>query len=164
MTFEVLYKQNYEPIFKFCFRFLNSREKALDVTQDTFLKLYQQMNRGDCHIENPSAWLYKVAGNKSLNLINTASRQKEIKEQLEFLSTEKSNPESLFIAKENTLRIMMAINGLKQQHQMLVLLYQDGLSYKEMSEATGIPLKSVGKTLWRSIEKISETIKKTDHD
>lgn len=164
MTFEELYQQNYNLIFKFCFRLLNNREKAADVVQDTFLKLYQQMIERNYTVENPRAWLYKVAGNKSLNLINTTNRQKEIKEQLEFQSTEKSNPESLFIAKENTLRVRMAIKELKQQHQMLVLLYQDGLSYKEMSEATDIPLKSVGKTLWRSINKISETIKKSNHD
>ena len=53
MTFEELYKHNYEPIFKFCFRFLNNREKAMDVVQDTFLKLFEQMNKGEYHIENP---------------------------------------------------------------------------------------------------------------
>ncbi len=53
---------------------------------------------------------------------------------------------------------------LEPKYQMLMLLYQDGLSYKEMSEATGIPFNSVGKTLWRSIDKVSQKIKRTDHE
>ena len=164
MTFEKLYKLHYESIYKFCFRFLNSREKAMDVVQETFLKLYQQMNKGDYQIENKRAWLYKVAGNICLNQINTTNKQTAIKGQLEFSNTENSNPESQLINKEKVLRIRKAIDGLKPQHQMLVLLYQDGLSYKELSQATNIPLSSIGKTLWRSIEKISQTLKKTDHD
>lgn len=164
MTFEELYKLHYESIYKFCFRFLNSREKAMDVVQETFLKLYQQMNTGDYIIENKRAWLYKVAGNICLNLINTTNKQTEIKGQLKFSITEKSNPESQLINKEKVQNIRKAIESLKPQHQMLVLLYQDGLSYKELSEATGIPFNSIGKTLWRSIEKISQTINKTDHE
>ena len=164
MTFEELYKLHYESIYKFCFRFLNSREKAMDVCQETFLKLYQQMTNGDYKIENKRAWLYKVAGHICLNQINTANQQTAIKKQLEFSTSENSNPESQLINKEKILSIRKAIDGLKPQHQMLVLLYQDGLSYKELSEATGIPFNSIGKTLWRTIEKISKTIKKTDHE
>lgn len=164
MTFEELYRQNYKPIFKFCFRFLLSREKALDVVQDTFLKLYEQMNKGEYQIVNSRAWLYKVAGYNCLNYINKANRQNDIKKQLDIVQREDSNPESLFITKENRHRIRNAISLLDPIHQMLVLLYQDGLSYKEMSEATNIPLNSVGKTLWRSIEKISQNMKITDHE
>jgi len=164
MTFEKLYKLHYELIYKFCFRFLNSREKAMDVVQETFLKLYEQMNKGEYHIENPRAWLYKVAGHICLNQISSSNQRNAIKSQLDIVTTEQQNPESQFIKEENTLRIRNAISRLKPQHQLLVLLYQDGLSYKELSEATDIPLNSIGKTLWRNIEKVSQTIKKTDHE
>jgi DNA-directed RNA polymerase specialized sigma24 family protein len=33
------------------------------------------------------------------------------------------------------------------------------MSYREMSVATGMPVNSVGKTLWRIIDKIAETLK-----
>lgn len=136
----------------------------MDVSQDTFLKLYQQMNKDEYQIENPKAWLYKVAANKSLNIINTTKRQREIEQELEFVSFSSSNPESRLISQENRLQIKKAISILKPEHQILVFMYQDGLSYKEMSEATNIPFNSIGKTLWRSIDKISQLIKKNDHD
>jgi RNA polymerase sigma factor (sigma-70 family) len=164
MIFEKLYKLHYKSIYKFCFRFLNSHEKALDVVQEAFLKLYQQMNSGNYQIENPKAWLYKVSGNLCLNQIKRHSQQNYIIAQLDPSTTDQSNPESHFIENENRLRIRKAICSLKPQHQMLVLLYQDGLSYKELSEATGIPVNSIGKTLWRNIETISQTIKKADHE
>ena len=136
----------------------------MDVVQDTFLKLFQQMDQSSYQIENQRAWLYKVAGNNCLNLLNISKRQKEINGQLEFQTTEKSDPESTFISNENTARVRKAVNSLSPQNQMLLLLYQDGLSYKEMSEATAIPINSIGKTLWRNIEKISQKIKKDDHE
>ena len=77
----------------------------MDVTQDTFLKLYEQMNKSEYFIENPKAWLYKVAGNLSLNLLNKTNRQKEVNEQMDFVSMENSDPESQFISHENKLMI-----------------------------------------------------------
>jgi len=164
MTFEELYRRNYKSIFRFCFRILDSHELALDVVQDTFLKLYEQMNKSEYLIENPRAWLYKVAGNMSLNVIDKTNRRNEINKELDFISQENSNPESQFITKENKHRVKNAILSLEPTNQMLVLMYQDGLTYKEMSDVSGIPLNSVGKTLWRCIEKISQNIKRTDDE
>lgn len=136
----------------------------MDVVQDTFLKLYNQMSKGEYLIENPRAWLYKVAGNMSLNIIDKTNRRNEINKDLPFVNKENSNPESLYILKESKLRVRHAILNLEPTHQLLVLMYQDGLSYKEMSDASGIPLNSVGKTLWRSIEKISQNINRNENE
>ncbi|OQX75888.1 MAG: hypothetical protein B6D64_10875, partial [Bacteroidetes bacterium 4484_276] len=59
--FEILYRQYYGPINKFCSRFVDSRESALDITQETFIKLYERMNLDGEGVENTRAWLYKVA-------------------------------------------------------------------------------------------------------
>jgi RNA polymerase sigma factor (sigma-70 family) len=162
--FETLYKQNYEAIIKFCFRFLNNRESALDVAQETFIKYYERMNRQGKEIENTKAWLYKVAGNLCLNAIHYKNRHSEIEQILPVNPVETNTPESVVINDENAALVRNIIGRLKPESRLLILMYQDGLSYREMSEATGIPANSVGKTLWRVIEKISETIKTKNHE
>ena len=157
--FEILYRQYYEPIYKFCFRFIASHESALDITQETFFKLYERMNLKGKEIENTRAWLYKVAGNLCLNSLNTKKRHSEIKNLMEIQSIENTTPENILIRDEKSAFVREAIGQLKPENRILIMMYQDGLSYREMSEATGVAINSVGKTLWRAIRKISETIK-----
>lgn len=164
MTFEQLYQQHYQQIFKFCYRFVADRERAGDLTQDTFLKLYQRMKNGDQSIENTRAWLYKVAGNTCLNEVGKSLRRSEISLDLPVENAERQTPETLLMEQETTNLLRKFIHQQKPQHQMLLLMYQDGLTYKEMAEATGIPLNSIGKTLWRNIEKISNAIKQMEYE
>lgn len=160
-NFEIHYRQNYEMIFRFCFRMLGSHEVALDITQETFIKLFERMNGQGLEIENTKAWLYKVAGNLCLNVLNNTLRRSEIENRLDNNTIENNNPENILIRDEKTAIVRNAIKSLKPDQQILILMYQDGLSYKEMSEATGINVNSVGKTLWRIIDKLSITI---NHD
>jgi len=162
--FEAHYQQHFEAIFKFCFRFLNNRESALDITQETFVKYFERMNQQGKGVENTKAWLYKVAGNLCLNVLNSAGRHSEVENRLHLNEIENTTPESILIENENTTRIRTVIARLKPESQLLILMYQDGLSYREMSEATGISINSIGKTLWRIIEKISVTIKTENHE
>jgi RNA polymerase sigma-70 factor (ECF subfamily) len=53
----------------------------------------------------------------------------------------------------------MALVKLKPRDRMLAVLYSEGLSYKEMAEATGIRFASVGKLLSRTLEKIEMNFK-----
>jgi len=164
MTFDKLYNQHYEQIYRYCYRFVNNRETAGDIAQETFLKLYQRMSNIGYSIENTNAWLYKVAGNLCLNSIKSNNRQGT---KIDIKSTdciEVINPEENLIARERTERIRLAIEQISPKHRMLIFMYQDGLSYKEMSNATGIPFNSIGKTLWRCIDKISRTLKNSKNE
>jgi RNA polymerase sigma-70 factor, ECF subfamily len=57
-----------------------------------------------------------------------------------------------------------AISQLEPKQLMLIMMYKDGLSYREMAEATGIREQSVGKTLWRIIDGLASSIKKQDNN
>lgn len=164
MNFEHHYQQQYEQIYKFCYRFVGDREKAGDLTQDTFLKLYQRMKNGDQSILNTRAWLYKVAGNMCLNLVSQSQLRSEISQRLPMESIEHNTPETMLLKQEKEDLVRKFLYQLKPENRMLLLMYQDGLSYQEMAEATGIPLNSIGKTLWRNIDKIANAIKQTEHE
>ena len=163
MTFDQLYKKHYVQIYRFCYRFTADKDKAEDITQETFMKLFLRMKNGNQPIANAKAWLYRVAGNICLNAENSVKRRGEIMNALPVEHTEIHNPESLLLIKERREQLHRSLNGLRPEQRMLVLMYGEGLSYAEMSEATGISLNSIGKTLWRGIEKIAETIKKTEN-
>ena len=157
--FETLYAQYYEQIYCFCYRFLRCRESAKEVTQEAFIKLYERMGQGGTEVQNSRAWLYKVAGNLSMNLKKKNARRESINASLYENAGASASPEEVLIHHENLERIKEIIDQLKPRDKFLILLYQDEMSYREMSVATGMPVNSVGKTLWRIIDKIAETLK-----
>jgi RNA polymerase sigma-70 factor (ECF subfamily) len=157
--FEKLYAQYYEQIYCCCYRFLRCRESAKEVTQEAFIRLYERMGQQGPEVENSRAWLYKVAGNLSMNLKKKNARRESINASLNENAAATATPEDMLIHQENLERLKEIIDGLKPRDKFLILLYQDEMTYREMSVATGIPVNSVGKTLWRIIDKIAETLK-----
>lgn len=160
---EAIYRQQYEQIYKFCYRMLGSRESAMDVAQDTFLKMMDRLNHKNQPIENPRAWLYKVAGNLCLNELSKDKLHHDRNKHLEADKVELSNPESEMIETEKRNRVKQAIEHLEPKKRLLIMMYKDGLSYREMAEATGIKEQSIGKTLWRIIDGLSASIKKQEN-
>jgi len=160
--FETLYAQYYEQIYCFCYRFLRCRESAKEVTQEAFIKLYERMGQQGPEVQNSRAWLYKVAGNLSMNLKKKNARRESINASLYENAGASASPEEVLIHHENLERIKEIIDQLKPRDKFLILLYQEEMSYREMSVATGMPVNSVGKTLWRIIDKIAKTLKNED--
>jgi len=158
MDFDLIYKEHYQRIFSFCYRMTGDEESARDKTQETFIKLFELMKKG-YEPGQPGAWLYKVSGNLCLNHAKRAGNYRKVVHKMGLARIEHENPETGYIKKESIETIRNIINELDPGQRMLILLYQDGLSYKELSQATGIAVNSVGKTLWRTINLISKKIK-----
>lgn len=58
--FEKIYENLSDRIFRFSFVRVSDREQALEITQDTFMRLWLQIKQGK-EIENPRAFLFTVA-------------------------------------------------------------------------------------------------------
>ncbi|CAG0962800.1 ECF RNA polymerase sigma factor SigW [Planctomycetaceae bacterium] len=59
--FERYLEQFRRPIFSYVFRLVNDEGTAEDIAQETFVRLYQELDR--IRDETASAWLYRVARN-----------------------------------------------------------------------------------------------------
>lgn len=65
-----IYERHADAIFRHCHFRLRDRDRAKDLTQETFLRIWQTLQRGT-KVANMKAFLYKVA----TNLIIDASRR-----------------------------------------------------------------------------------------
>jgi RNA polymerase sigma-70 factor (ECF subfamily) len=72
-AFIALYDSLSSAIFRHCFFRLSSRERALEISQETFLKVWEYFDRGT-DIKNPTALVYRVAN----NLIVDEYRRKKV--------------------------------------------------------------------------------------
>lgn len=58
-TFEEIYEKESDTIFRFCVLRVSDREQALDITQETFVRFWQSLGKGET-IENPRAFLFTI--------------------------------------------------------------------------------------------------------
>jgi len=62
-AFGRIYDENINPIYRFVLLRVNSKEAAEDLVSETFLKGWEAFRQAGAAIENPRAFLYKIAKN-----------------------------------------------------------------------------------------------------
>ena len=152
-SFEELYAEYYPGMFRVAKKMIGNQDGVPDVLQDVFADLFYKLNRGS-EIRNPKGWLYRATFNKCIDSLRKQKRFQPIG-SAEDISAESDSTENhdLKMAMETTLA------RLKPRDRMLAVLYSEGLSYKEMAEATGIRFASIGRMLSRTLEKIERDFK-----
>jgi RNA polymerase sigma-70 factor (ECF subfamily) len=162
IPFNIIYNEYYKPIYGFIYRLTFSKSDSEDIVQDVFIKLHAEITKGN-EIDNAKAWLYRC----SLNIfLNNKKRKKVIHFTDNIHQFEKESSNSLendILIKEKKQKITEALLSLQDHEQAIINLYNDDLSYKQISEIMGIKFSSVGKTLSRAIEKLSNQIKLISH-
>jgi len=136
---------------------VNSHD-AEDIVQDVFVKLYLQFNSGN-QVQYPKTWLYKVAVNVCINTVN---RRKETELLENVNSSEYGTADSLETSidqNEQEEIIRNALMKLKEQERLIVILYSEGLSYKEIAEVSGVKFTSISQNLSRALEKLRPLLK-----
>ena len=131
-------------MFGVCYYVLKDEKSSMDIVMDTF---EVALNNADFdQLNNPRAWLMRVARNLSLKLFH---KQKKIQYDLD-----QQNIADRFMEidgiKEHISRELLEERLLEEigllkpaQSQCIELFYLDERSYKEISEQTGMDIKAV---------------------
>ena len=154
------YKEYADAIFRHCAFRLSSREKAKDVTQEVFIRLWNYVREGK-DVRNIKSLLYKIAN----NLIIDEYRRKET------YSLDRLQEESGFdigfddrerIESEDELRnLRKVIDTIPEQYrEAFIMRHIDGLSIKEISKITGDSENIISVRVHRAIEKIKKLYEK----
>jgi len=156
--FNDIYKRYYTSIYRLVSKFRVNSHDAEDIVQDVFVKLYLQFNSGN-QVQYPKTWLYKVAVNVCINTVN---RRKETELLENVNSSEYGTADSLETSidqNEQEEIIRNALMKLKEQERLIVILYSEGLSYKEIAEVSGVKFTSISQNLSRALEKLRPLLK-----
>lgn len=151
--FEEIYKKNYAIVFRIAQKMLTDKDEAADVVQEVFIYLFKRMNDKDS-IKNTKSWLCRATINKCIDKQKFNNRFEQIE-----TNYETANHESDDKNEQTHEELNKALSTLKPNEKALVILYSEGMSYKEMAEATGIKFTSIGKTLSRTLKKLEKELK-----
>ena len=149
--------EHYEkPLIRYAQRVLGDSERARDVVQDTFLQLCRQPKEklGD----NVTAWLYRVCRNRALDVCKKESRMSHVSDP-ETTAIESREPDQLqqLESLETALSAKQLLNKLPDQQQEVIRLkVAHELSYREISDITGLTVSNVGYLLHTGLKSLRE--------
>jgi RNA polymerase sigma factor (sigma-70 family) len=148
-AFREILDRHEKPLLRFAARYRRggnldgAREWAQDIVQEAFLRLLREARSLDS-VENVSAWLYRVARNLAID-----EKRKEVRMErrhrfaaaAESAAPPPSEEERREVAEVVTRKLL----GLPaNQRDVLILKIQEGKTYREISEITGLTPSNVG--------------------
>ena len=133
-------------IFNYLLRLVSNREDALDISQETFLKAYQNLRK----LDDParfSAWLFRIAHNEAFSLLRRRKPESELSEPRPRDYAGRLLPIELSLAVESALKVL----NEDQREAVLLKVYQ-GFKFDEMAEILEIPVSTVKSRLYTALD------------
>lgn len=131
--------------------YLQNIQDAEEITQDVFVSIFEKAHtfRNNSKV---STWIYRIAINKSLNLIDKRSRRPKAQSLIQDdARIEFHHPGIVLENKEKATILFATIDTLSEnQKTAFILSYIEGLPRKEVAEIMETSLKSVESLLQRS--------------
>jgi RNA polymerase sigma-70 factor (ECF subfamily) len=148
-------------LLNFVYRTVGDRERAQDLVQETFVRVYRHLHRFD-QTKKFSTWVYTIAGNLAKNELRNRSRN-----PLVLFQTIKKNweadhrplewedprlrPDDLFRKRHLREMVDNSVAQLPEHHRIVFVLRElEGKSYEEIAEITGCNLGTVKSRLNRA--------------
>jgi len=157
-SFNKIYADNYRILHRVVIKMTGDPDVASDVVQEVFIYMYERLKEGHT-ITYPRSWLNKAVYNKCIDYLRTTKPDQQIKPIIDNIAENNS-----IETQETSTVIKNALKKLPYKERILAVLYSEGLSYKEMAEATGIKFTSIGKTLSRTLKKLEQEIKNQGYE
>jgi len=133
-----------KAIFNAAYRIIRDYEDAKDVTQNVFLKAYENLGGFDPR-HRFFSWIYRIAINESINLCKSKRRF----EVAEDTRVESNTPEKLLSRTELGRVIEKALMSLGLEYRVVIVLrHFNDCDYRELSEILEIPEKTVKSRLF----------------
>ena len=163
LSFKKIVEKYKSQVGSLAYRMVGDYEDAKDITQNVFVKTYQNLKRFDTK-RKFSTWLYRIAMNASVDFLRKYRRHKidRLDDLIGQLSNAKGNTERVFNdtlirwAVKDTLGALSA-----KQKSVFVLRDLEGLDIKEIAQINQMPQATVRWYLHRARAKLKgELIKR----
>ncbi len=163
-AFNILVNKYYPRVYATLFSFTKSKEDSEDLSQQTFIKVWQQLSsfRGDSAF---FTWVYRIAINLAKNFVASSGFKKQkintSIEKAEIDITSFEDIESAAIHEESLNEIKNFINTMPESLKTAFTLREvEGKSYEDISVITDTPIGTVRSRIFRARESIIEFMQK----
>jgi len=161
-TIEELFNALESPLLNYALRLAGELSVAEDIVQEAFMKLHAQFEQ----VREPRRWLYRTVHNLALNHRRNSAKIISLNSRVdEPEGNDAMDPQPLpdeQIARwEGIGLVRLGMEALDERsREVLRLKFTENLSYKEISERTGLKIGHVGYLLHHALKAMAEELSK----
>ncbi len=161
-AFQKLVEKYYQEAFAMAYFWTHSREAALDISQDAFVRIYRHIRGFD--LSRPfKAWLFIIVKNLSMNYLKRYRRKRIFFSDLRLEHQPEYEVSDDFFEREkrrdNLQQILWGIRQLSETERDIILLRDiEDYSYQEIADTLGIPLGTVMSRLYYARKKLAKIL------
>jgi RNA polymerase sigma-70 factor (ECF subfamily) len=137
--------------FNYLLRLTASTDDALDLSQDVFLKAWQNIRK----LDDPARfgpWLYRIAHNEAHSLFRRRRPETALENDADEDSPLRRTPAPGF-SMDLSLAVTAALDRLTpEQREAIVLKVYEGFKFDEMAEVLGCPVSTVKSRLYTALD------------
>jgi len=169
-AFQVIVERYQTRLLNFVYRTIGDRERAEDLVQEAFIRVYRHLHRFD-DTKKFSTWVYTIASNLAKNELRNRSRSPMVLfQQLTGMRDDDEDraldfedhgdrPDDVFRKRHVRALVDAAVERLPKHHrEVFVLRELEGKSYEEIADITATNLGTVKSRLNRARSAFAEII------
>src|SRR6266540_3319838 len=149
-AFRALFDKHKDKVYSIALRYAGDTTVAMDIAQDTFLKLFSSI-RSFRHNSSFESWLYRLVVNSCFDQKRRTRRLMPLVDEL--LDVLQAPGESVLdevLRSELSSRVRSAVGSLPPDQRMVIVLrYTQGLSYEEIAGILGCSAGTIASRLNR---------------
>jgi len=147
-AFKFIVEKYMKLAYSIAYSIVGSREEALDISQEAFIKVYRNLKKFDA--SKPFLpWFIKILKNIAIDRMR--------KEKIRLIPLEVV--ENKGVSTEIKLELERALANLNEEERQIIFLrHFDGYSYKEIAEILDIPVGTVMSRLFYARRKLKKML------
>lgn len=149
-----LFEEHYPALYRYLVRLTGDADAAADAAQEAFVRLVERAPREGA----TRAWLFTVATNAAREAARTRNRRFRILQgapERVPLADPPPDAARALETKELRLAVQAALLELPERDRTILLMREEGFSHREIADAAGTTVKSVGTMIARALDRLT---------
>lgn len=130
--FEDVYRQYLGRIYAYVRAQVSSSADAEDITAQVFMNAYQAYGRFEARNTTPSAWLFRIARNATLDHFRASGRRERLRRTVEQQPQEGDDPAGMAEERIQYRALLAHVAKLPERQREAISLRHSGLSFAEV--------------------------------
>lgn len=165
-VYGLLVARHSQSVFRVAFRITENEADADEVVQETFLRGYRKLRDFDAR-SSFGTWIYRIAMNCALDVLNKRKRQTEVPITEEYdselpgveVADCAAGPDRILLSQEIATRRRAAMERLTPTERVaFVMRHMENRSTNEIAGALGIAPNSAKNTVFRAVQKLRQSL------
>ena len=161
-AFESLVRLLQPMVFQVALGFFRDHDDAMEVLQDTFLRVYRNLHKVD-HAVGLRGWVFRIATNIAIDHYRARRKRGERERKLTLIQSgitdPAHNPEERSEQEDRVKRLQAAVDQLStRERSVFVLKHVNHLKLKEIAAILDISLGTVKSTHFRAVNHLRREV------